>query len=1442
MVVRLKDLDKDKENQRGLVRIKDILPPEPPKPSMSTAIETGSAPSLNVRNSPLLQQVEETTPPPEPQKPALYRIQKAIYDKTLGPATDAAMRVAANVVDPFRLGRGIAEREGVDLRANPIFQGMSAPETTAEKITDFAGQAAGTILPGMAAYKTGGKLAGNLVARNLPNAPRLAQKAARGIGAATTFGTTREALEALTGDRQSLAGRLGDIGIDAAIGGAADIAVTAAAPYIKKGITRLRDLVRGTPEPGPTLALPEPRQRGNINRSETPDIINVPETEPRGLPEPQLAEPTRARLERIQRENPYRQQLDDFFASAREMGVPPESLRGIWANTAGPNDPKTLDELIDLAYPPSRVTPDLVSRARQYQASREVAGAPMPVRSLSDRYPQGGVTGTVSTPLTKVARVGSPRSVQPDVEIVEPQRRFPTAPQTQQVTPPVSAQVSQARQRTPNERGLFGNLRESGKLTDEVQEALDASSKRTYKPITNADTVAAANRRVAKDINAAEAYALSGTRVMSAEQVATGFRLIDEFQKSGEVERAVTVAEKLAERLTKAGQSIQAASIWNRLTPEGALVAAQRIVNRVNETLPKTAKNISIDAKTADSIKNAAQAIQSAGESHTQAGNVLDILDRMKRGETVTDSERQSILDFVRDAKQYMKPEKQPRPAKPPKEMNEPRIRDKVVTFFDEKEQAALERIRARKNRLSSTPFDEWADYAIVGASKLAKGTVKFSDWSAQMIQEFGEAIRPQLANIYNRAQELVSTNAKRISGETISQAERIAENYVKRHESTIKPEDTQLIRGLAQKVSELSGSAKTVASQDLQALLNGFERAGVGRKLASTQYISMLLNPVTQVRNILGNEMLYRIERLSRIAATPIDWTYSKITGKDRQITFAKGGWEKFLAPTTDYWKGWYIGTKAGWRGVNPEGLTTAYDISGQAFRSKLNPLTYLEKTLGAVMKGFDYAAFNRASNQRIREMAYLDAVNRGIKGKDAIRAHMEKYAANLDDNIAAIAKEYGRYVTLQDDTALSRALNSFKRGTNKLTTGSKDFGLGSIILPFAKTPANLLMRAIDYSPLGFAKAIFQANQVLRSRTTDLTRADVIQSVTRALFGSGLTGVGLWLAHKGILRGESPADRDVRELERQSGLSQYQLNGSALQRVLGAMVTGNLADVDKAAKMQSGDTLWQYEWAQPMSIPLALGANVVQERRQAERASMKNENPEGALKSSIDVTTGALNTLLNTSVLQGLQQAFDLPPGEENKVKAIATNVIKQVPGMFVPSMVNRINQSLDPTVRETYSPNFVEQVFNPSQSRIPGLAQQLPQRVNTLGAPQTRPNSFFDAFLTPSQRAQFKPTAEAKFVMDLLAETGDERVAPRAVPRYITGIDPLSKQNKRIELTGEQLTKYQTIVGQETAKRLGRISPNASTEAKVKAVLKALNDAGEVGRKQMKKELGLK
>lgn len=1068
-----------------------------------------------------------------------------------------------------------------------------------------------------------------------------------------------------------------------------------------------------------------------------------------------------------------------------------------------------------------------VDRLRMGRAAGAI-DAPISVRyALSDGTPKRVVTPN-PTPDIPVAEATPAAPIRTSDEVID------AIPVNAQIDTPTPIQATRAPRASSQERGFVNTLRQSDNVDPGVKEGLEQSSDRNYKKITNLGTLKRANDRIERrGIDQAEAQLLGKTK-FKADDVATGMRLIQKLQDAGEIDRAVSIAEKVSKQLTEAGQTVQAASIWNRLSPEGALLAAQRKVSRINENSLRGQAEVKISPTQAQGITDAAGAIQAAGGSQERAGTVMEIMERVRKGEAISAAEKQTVADFVADAKRFLKPSdtRPPRAAVAPKEMGDARVRDRVSSFLESQEQAALERIRGRRGQANALPLDEWADYAIVGATKLGKSAIKFSDWSEQMVKELGENVRPYLREIFQKSQEFRNQSAKKINDEVISKAERVAESFIKQKGDQLAPTDVDFIRNMAQKVSSLADKERRLASQDLQALMSSFEKVGVGRKLAAAQYIAMLLNPLTQIRNVVGNEMMYRLERMTKLISTPIDIAASKITGGPRTVTFKSGPsvWDDYFKPSKDYWSSLGEGMSAGWRGVSPEGLTSKYELQGQAFRSKYNPVTYMEKSLGAALQGFDYAAYTRATNQTMSEMGYLDALNKGIKGKEAIWDHIKTYITNIDDAAHDIAKQYGKFATLQDDSMFAQKLMGFRRGVNKITTGSSDFGAGSLIVPFAKTPANLLLRGLDYSPAGFLKSIKQAHDVLRSKNTDLTRADVINSVTRAFLGTGM-GVGAyWLADKGALFGQSNKDPEVRKLAQSTGIKDFQINGSAVMRMIEALGTGG--DVDKAAKLQPGDTLWAYQWAQPSSMPMAIGSNVYQ--------SVKDK--QGLAQTAGEAALAGASTLLDSSLLAGIREAFQIPSGESNAFKAVAMNLIKQAPSQFVPSMMRQFNTLFDDKVRETYSTDTLGKITNSAESQIPGLAQQMPQRVDTLGNPQTKPNSFFDVFVSPAARSQYNPTPEAQLVMDLLNETGDKNLAPRAVPKYLSGKDSVTGLQRKVNLTPEQFVELQSIVGRETANRLKKIDPSLPTDTKIKRVLAAFDEAGKIGRNKIKQDVGLK
>lgn len=79
----------------------------------------------------------------------------------------------------------------------------------------------------------------------------------------------------------------------------------------------------------------------------------------------------------------------------------------------------------------------------------------------------------------------------------------------------------------------------------------------------------------------------------------------------------------MAETLTKAGQTAQAASIYGRLTPEGVLRFTQSELNKYNKA---TGNNIKISPETAKLLADKASKIQSISEGRAKDIAIKEML------------------------------------------------------------------------------------------------------------------------------------------------------------------------------------------------------------------------------------------------------------------------------------------------------------------------------------------------------------------------------------------------------------------------------------------------------------------------------------------------------------------------------------------------------------------------------------------------------------------------------------------------------------------------------------------------------------------------------------------------------------------------------------------------------------------------------------------------
>lgn len=482
---------------------------------------------------------------------------------------------------------------------------------------------------------------------------------------------------------------------------------------------------------------------------------------------------------------------------------------------------------------------------------------------------------------------------------------------------------------------------------------------------------------------------------------------------------------------------------------------------------------------------------------------------------------------------------------------------------------------------------------------------------------------------------------------------------------------------------------------------------------------IALLLNPKTLGRNIVGNALFNAIDTGSKALAVPIDRMIGKFTGQQTRV----------LPQGQAYLKGLKQGAKTGFeealQGIDTRGLGQRFDLqSGRTFKNK--PMQALETALDVGLRTPDRAFY---------EATFAESVENMMRAKGLTEPTQE---------ILEQAEREALESVFQNQSKLSDMALRTRKALN--TIGTKDFGLGDVLIPYAQTPANLAQQGINYSPLGFIKGasnLAQGNQ--REASLD---------IARSLIGSGLIGGGYGLSKAGVM---TPSQFD----------ENYQKN---------KRIRENLQPLGIRPD-QIGD-IW-YSPFQPMSIPLAVG-----------NAMAYGENPIKA----------GTNTIVDLPFLQGISKGLrDLQEGDYQKA---VENVVSSVPAQFTPTIGSQIAQSIDNYQRETYSPNKLEYGLNQAIAKIPFASQTLPIRYDVTGQPIQRYDSEglqrgFDVFLNPTFVNQKKDDFVLSELKNLYDKTGETKQLLPSVDKKLNYVD-VNGQKQKLELTGKQASEYQRVLGQ--------------------------------------------
>jgi hypothetical protein len=109
----------------------------------------------------------------------------------------------------------------------------------------------------------------------------------------------------------------------------------------------------------------------------------------------------------------------------------------------------------------------------------------------------------------------------------------------------------------------------------------------SYKPINNPDTLKYAQQIVDQNFDAAKALVKEGESFANATESAMAQEVIRRLQNARQWDEAFEVMEATARKAKASGQTIQAFAMWRRMTPEGMLRYADRVIRESGGKMTK---------------------------------------------------------------------------------------------------------------------------------------------------------------------------------------------------------------------------------------------------------------------------------------------------------------------------------------------------------------------------------------------------------------------------------------------------------------------------------------------------------------------------------------------------------------------------------------------------------------------------------------------------------------------------------------------------------------------------------------------------------------------------------------------------------------------------------------------------------------------------------------
>jgi len=533
----------------------------------------------------------------------------------------------------------------------------------------------------------------------------------------------------------------------------------------------------------------------------------------------------------------------------------------------------------------------------------------------------------------------------------------------------------------------------------------------------------------------------------------------------------------------------------------------------------------------------------------------------------------------------------------------------------------------------------------------------------------------------------------------------------------------------------------------------------------------AILSGPQTHLANIIGNLVKWGIEIPESALAATFTAAERAIKGDPLSMAQYKA---RALAPLYGLQFGALDSLKVAadvWR-QKGEGLEKA-DVYRTAIEGKKGDVIRLPFRVLQVEDALFRTVAERAE-------AHIMAVDRAAKEgvlSPGTKEYREQIVQWVQDPAAGLGEKAGEAALTRVQEAGAEAVFSQRLGPRMETLQRAMAGHWTqAIIPFVRTPANLVSWAIQHTP-GFLlsgrwRSDFAAGGEAQAR-----------AVSRVVVGTGLAMTAYSLAEQGLLTGGGIFDKEQMRTKQAAGWQPYSVN--------------------------IGDKWYSYQRMEPVAKVLGLAADLVE----LSRSPKLDEGEQAKAISMLVLMFG--NATISTTYLSGLSNAMQSLTDPER----YGENFLEQYAKSIVPKFIGQPTEMADPYKRE------VNGVLDAIQSQLPFLREKLLPKRDVWGEPVKGERLF-----------AVMPVARTTQSDDLVrTEAMRLQVAISDAPKFIMESGPFNNREKRVKLQEEQRDIMREVSGTKAMEILSPIV-NAPDWAQIPDFAKAAiyKDVIEGARKQ--------